>query len=74
MPYSLVNRNNTILTTHIIERHDIIMVSAPPHKGGGREWVFTWYDKLAYTIAAIALLYLLILIRAPVLTLLRIIL
>lgn len=64
-------KRDTILRTQFIERHDSIPyevivtqtkeVRAPP----------TWYDKTAYTIAAIALLYLLIHIRAPVLTILR---
>ena len=64
-------KRDTILRTQFIERHDSIPyevivtqtkeVRAPP----------TWYDTTAYTIAAIALLYLLIHIRAPVLTILR---
>ena len=64
-------KRDTILRTQFIERHDSIPyevivtqtkeVRAPP----------TWHDKTAYTIAAIALLYLLIHIRAPVLTILR---
>ena len=64
-------KRDTILRTQFIERHDSIPYEvivtqtkefrAPP----------TWYDKTAYTIAAIALLYLLIHIRAPVLTILR---
>lgn len=64
-------KRDTIFTTHIIERHDSIPyevivtqtkeVRAPP----------TWYDKLAYAITAIALLYLLFRIRSPIFSFIR---
>lgn len=64
-------KRDTILTTHIIERHDSIPyevivtqtkeVRAPP----------TWYDKLAYSITAIVLLYLLFRIRSPIFSFIR---
>lgn len=66
-------QRDTILKCHTdtVIQIDSIMVSTPPHKGGGRERVFTWYDKLAYTIAAIALIYLLFRIRSPFFSLIR---
>lgn len=64
-------KRDTILRTQFIERHDSIPyevivtqtkeVRAPP----------TWYDKLAYAITAIALLYLLFRIRSPIFSFIR---
>ena len=67
----LVARTDTLIQKDTLQMKDSIVVTTPPHKGGGWERVCTWFDRLAYSSLAILVLLLLFRIRSPVKSIIR---
>lgn len=61
-----VTRSDTLIQKDTLQVKDSIVVTTPPHKGGGWERVCTWVDYLAYCSLLLVLVYLVRRIRSPV--------
>ena len=67
----LVARTDTLIQKDTLQVKDSIVVTTPPHKGGGWERVSTWFDNLSYASFLLVLAYLFFRIRSPVKSIIR---